>query len=81
MKLTKIFILNEELKEFLIVLNNHNESKAIALSNIEHWSSHEDLFGNLEQAMMRIKTIDSEIEITTNQIKEIINQLCIIQNQ
>ena len=75
MNIAKIFILNEELNECLIVLNNHKESKAIALSNIEHWSSHEDLFGNLGQAIKLVPTIESLIALHEDKLKLIINQL------
>lgn len=81
MKLNEINKLSEQLAESLKSINELIEEKEVAYSNITYWSTHEDLFGNLEQAMMRIPTIDNEIIIITNQIKEIINQLCIIQNQ
>jgi len=81
MKLNEIYQLSQQLSDCLNKINEQLEKKEIMHSKIVYWSSHEDLFGNLEQAMIRIPTIDNEIIIKTNQIKEIINQLCIIQNQ
>ncbi|MFZ4671841.1 MAG: hypothetical protein ACOYLT_07490 [Flavobacterium sp.] len=75
MRLEEIYKLNEQLTESLKSIQDLKEEKLIALSNIEHWSSHEDLFGNLQQAIMRILIIDSKMLNEENKIIRIIEQL------
>ena len=75
MRLTEIYKLNMQLTESLKSIQVLKEDKLIALSNIVHWSSHEDLFGNLQQAIMRIPIIDSKMLNEENKIIRIIDQL------
>jgi hypothetical protein len=75
MRLEEIYKLNEQLTESLKSINDLKEEKLIALSNIEHWSIHEDLFGNLQQAIMRIPIIDGKMLNEENKIIIIIEQL------
>jgi hypothetical protein len=86
MSITEIYKLNEQLTESLKRIQDLKEDKLIALSNIEYWSSHEDLFDNLGQAIKLVTTIESLIALNEDKVKLIINQLnneiqCINQNQ
>ena len=86
MRLEEIYKLNEQLTDCLKSINDLNEEKDMAFSNIEYWSSHEDLFDNLGQAIKLVPTIESLIALNEDKIKLIINQLnyeilCINQNQ
>jgi hypothetical protein len=75
MKLAEIYKLSEQLSDSLKSINEMIEEKEVAYSNIQHWSTHEDLFGNLEQAMKLLTTIESVIALNKDKIKLIINQL------
>jgi hypothetical protein len=83
MNLEEIYKLNEQLTDCLKSIQDLNEEKLIALSNIEYWSSHEDLFDNLGQAIKLVSTIERLIALHEDKVKLIINQLniCINQNQ
>jgi hypothetical protein len=86
MSITEIYKLNEQLTDCLKSIQDLNEEKLIALSNIEYWSSHEDLFDNLGHAMELVPTIESLIALNEDKVKLIIKQLnleiqCINQNQ
>ena len=86
MSITETYKLSEQLADCLNAINALLEEKAIAYHNIEYWSSHEDLFDNLGQAIKLVPTIESLIALNEDKIKLIINQLnneiqCINQNQ
>jgi cyanate lyase len=86
MSITEIYKLNEQLTDCLKSIQDLNEEKLIALSNIEYWSSHEDLFDNKGQAIALVTTIERLIALNEDKVKLIINQLnleiqCINQNQ
>jgi hypothetical protein len=86
MRLQEIYKLNEQLTDCLKSINDLKEELAVAHNNISYWLSHEDLFGNLDQAMELVPTIESLIALHKDKIKLIINQLnyeilCINQNQ
>ena len=83
MRLEEIFKLNEQLTDCLKSINDLKEELEVAHNNIAYWSSHEDLFGNLDQAMLLLPKIESLIALHQDKVKLIINQLniCINQNQ
>jgi hypothetical protein len=86
MRLEEIYKLNKQLSDCLKSINDLKEELAVAHNNIFYWVSHEDLFGNLDQAMELVPTIESLIALNEDKIKLIINQLnleilCINQNQ
>ena len=75
MKLAEIFRLSEQLSDSLKSIQDLLEEKDAAFSNIEYWSSHDDIFDNLGQAIKLVPTIDSIIALNEDKIKLIINQL------
>ena len=79
MRLEEIYKLNEQLAESLKSINDLKEELAVAHSNIAYWSSHEDIFDNLGQAIKLVPTIESLIALHEDKIKLIIKQLIIIQ--
>jgi hypothetical protein len=83
MRLEEILKLNEQLTVCLKSINDLKEELAVAHSNIAYWSSHDDIFDNLGQAMELVPTIEILIELNQEKVKLIINQLniCINQNQ
>ena len=83
MNTTEIYKLNEQLTDCLKSINDLKEELAVTHSKISYWVSHEDLFGNLDQAMLLLPKIDYLIELNQEKVKLIINQLniCINQNQ
>ena len=75
MKLNEIYQLNQQLSDCLNKINEQLEKKEIMHFKIVYWSSHEDLFNNLGNAILAIPVIDSMIALNEDKIKLIINQL------
>ncbi len=75
MRLEEIYKLNEQLTDCLKSINDLKEELSVAHNNIAYWVSHEDLFGNLDQAMELVPTIESLIALNEDKVKLIINQL------
>jgi hypothetical protein len=83
MRLEEIYKLNEQLTDCLKSITEYKEELAVTHSKIAYWVSHEDLFGNLDQGMELVPTIESLIALNEDKVKLIIKQLniCINQNQ
>jgi hypothetical protein len=75
MKLNEIYKLSEQLSDSLKSINEMIEEKEVAHSNIQHWSTHEDLFNNLGSAVNKLCKLDGEIALNEDKIILIINQL------
>jgi hypothetical protein len=58
MKLGEIFRLSEQLSDSLKSIQKMIEEKEVAHSNIQHWSTHEDLFNNLGDAVNLLCKLD-----------------------
>jgi hypothetical protein len=75
MRLEEIYKLSWQLTDCLKSIHDLKEELAVAHSKIVYWVSHEDLFGNLDQAMELVPTIESLIILNQEKVKLIIKQL------
>ena len=75
MKLKNIYQHSVNLTACFAKINELLEEKHVAMSNIEFWSSREDLHNNLENSFLKIPKIDGMILFQQEQIKQIIKQL------